>query len=97
MVFNANFNNISVIVVVSFICGGTQSTQRRPLTRRHAASRLQTLSHNVVIVASSTPHMCLKSGLTSHYGFGNKLCILWQLCYIVAVRFIGGGNWSTRG
>jgi hypothetical protein len=30
MVFNATFNNISVIVVVSFIGGGNQSTRRKP-------------------------------------------------------------------
>jgi hypothetical protein len=31
MVFYATFNNISYIVVVSFIGGGNQSTQRKPL------------------------------------------------------------------
>ena len=29
MVFNAIFNNFSYIMVVSFICGGNQSTQRK--------------------------------------------------------------------
>jgi hypothetical protein len=32
MVFNATFNNISVIVAVSFIGGGNRSTMRKPLT-----------------------------------------------------------------
>jgi hypothetical protein len=32
MVFNATFNNISVIVAVSFIGGGNLSTRRKPLT-----------------------------------------------------------------
>ena len=30
MVFNVTFNNISVIVAVSFIGGGNQSTRRKP-------------------------------------------------------------------
>ena len=49
IVFNAIFNHISVIsyVAVSFIHGGNRSTRRK-----HVASHLQTLSHNVV---SSTP------------------------------------------
>ena len=32
MVFNATFNNISVIVAVSFIGGGNQSTWKKPPT-----------------------------------------------------------------
>jgi len=32
MVFNAIFNNISVIVAVSFIGGENRSTRRKPLT-----------------------------------------------------------------
>ena len=32
LVFNATFNNISVIVLASFICGGNRSTQRKPPT-----------------------------------------------------------------
>jgi hypothetical protein len=32
MVFNATFNNISVIVAVSFIGGGNLSTRRKPPT-----------------------------------------------------------------
>ena len=48
MVFNATFNNISVIVfvhvTVSFIGGGNQSTRRKPPTLQ--------ISYNVV---SSTP------------------------------------------
>ena len=46
MVFNATFNNISVIifVAVSFIGGGNQSTRRKPPTLQ--------ISYNVV---SSTP------------------------------------------
>jgi hypothetical protein len=37
MVFNATFNNISVIVAVSFIGGGNQRTRRkqRPVTINH--------------------------------------------------------------
>jgi hypothetical protein len=34
MVFNASFNNISVIVAVSFIGGGKRSTRRKPPTYR---------------------------------------------------------------
>jgi len=30
MVFNASYNNISVIMLVSFIGGGNQSTRRKP-------------------------------------------------------------------
>ena len=46
IVFNATFNNISVISWLSFIGGGNRSTQRkyRPVT-----SHWQTLSHNVVL------------------------------------------------
>jgi hypothetical protein len=53
MVFNATFNNISIISCLSvFFGGGNRSTQRNP---RHVASHWQTISHNVV---SSTPHLC---------------------------------------
>ena len=48
MVFNATFNNISVISCQSvFIGGGNRSTQRKPSTCRNYASHQQTLSHNV--------------------------------------------------
>jgi hypothetical protein len=47
MVFNATFNNISVISWLSFMGGGNLSTRRKPV-----ASHSQTLSHNVVL---STP------------------------------------------
>ena len=38
MVFNATFNNISVVVVVNFIGGGNRSTLRKPLTCRNYIS-----------------------------------------------------------
>ena len=34
MVYNTTFNNISVILAVSFIGGGNQSTRRKPPTCR---------------------------------------------------------------
>ena len=65
MVFNATFNNISVIIVffVSFIGGGNWSTRRKPLARRKS---LKTLSHNVV---SSTPRL---SVIQTHKVSGDK-------------------------
>ena len=67
--FSATFNNISVISV--------KEHRVHEEDQRHAASHWQTLSHNVVIVVLSTPHRpCIKSGLSSHYGFGDKLCTL---------------------
>jgi hypothetical protein len=54
MVFNATFNNISV-VVVSFVGGGNRSTKRK---RRY----WQTLTHYVIVV-SSTPRL---SGIQTH-------------------------------
>ena len=38
LVFNATFNNISVIVVVNFIGGGNRRTLRKPLTCRNYIS-----------------------------------------------------------
>ena len=53
MVFNATFNNISIIniVAVGLIGGGHQSSRRKPPTCRK--SLINTLSHNVVHLAMS--------------------------------------------
>jgi hypothetical protein len=49
MVFNATFNNISVIVVVSFIVGGgNQRTRRKSPTCRKSLTNFK-ISHNVAI------------------------------------------------
>ena len=58
MVFNATFNNISVMEV-SFMGGGNQST-RREKNHRPTANKGQTLSHNIV---SNTPRL---SGIRTH-------------------------------
>jgi len=43
MVFNATFNNISVIIVaVSFIGGGNRSARRKPLTYRKSLTNFIT-------------------------------------------------------
>jgi hypothetical protein len=51
MVFKVTFNNISVIMAVSFIGGGNLSIRRKPLTGRKSQTNFK--SQNVV---SSTPH-----------------------------------------
>jgi hypothetical protein len=63
MVFNATFNNISIIniVAVGLIGGGHQSSRRKPPTCRKSLintptcrkSLINTLSHNVVHLAMS--------------------------------------------
>ena len=65
MVFNATFNNISVIyiMVVSFIDGGNRSTQRTSPTCRKS---LTNLSHNVV---SSRPRL---GGVRTHNISGDR-------------------------
>ena len=52
MVFNATFNNISVILWQSFLV--MKETGKPRESQWPAASHQQTLSHNVV---SSTPHL----------------------------------------
>jgi hypothetical protein len=42
MVFNATFNNIYHIVVVSFIGGGNRSTRRKPATSRKSLTNIIT-------------------------------------------------------
>jgi hypothetical protein len=58
MVFNATFNNISVISWRSFLL--VQETRVPGENHRSVASHCQTLSHNVV---SSTPRL---SGIRTH-------------------------------
>ena len=58
MVFNATFNNISVISLRSVLL--VKETRVPRENHRPAASHLQTISHNVV---SSTPHL---SGIRTH-------------------------------
>ena len=63
MVFNATFNNISVISLRSVLLVEETGENHRP-----AASHLQTLSH-IYKVVSSTP--CL-SGVRTHNVSGNR-------------------------
>jgi hypothetical protein len=42
MMFNATFNNIYHIVVVSFIGGGNRSTRRKPATSRKSLTNIIT-------------------------------------------------------
>jgi hypothetical protein len=53
MVFNATFNNISIIniVAVGLIGGGHQSSRRKPPTCRK--SLINTLSHNVEVALNT--------------------------------------------
>jgi hypothetical protein len=67
MVFNATFNNISVIMAVSFIGGGNRCAQRKPPTYRKS---LANYSHNV---ASSTS--CLSRIRTHNVSCLTLLCL----------------------
>ena len=62
MVFNATFNNISVILWWYFLL--VEETRGPGENHIHVASHWQTLSHNVV---SSTPHNELDSNSQSYW------------------------------
>jgi len=64
MVFNATFNNVSVISCGSVLL--VEDTGEAGENHRPAASHWQILSHNVV---SSTPHM---SGIRTHNVSGDR-------------------------
>jgi hypothetical protein len=64
MVFNATFNNISVISWRSVLSMEETGVPRE--NYRHAASHCQTLSHNAVL---STPHL---SGIRTHNFSGDR-------------------------
>jgi hypothetical protein len=73
-VFNATFNKISVISWQSVLFVEEPGVHEED--QRHAASRWQNVSHNVIIVVSSTPHHVFRYELTLQYRFGYQLCIL---------------------
>jgi hypothetical protein len=61
MMFNANFNNISVMKMVSFIGGGNRSIRRKPIICRMSLNfglyrvvRVSIINENVYINQSST-------------------------------------------
>jgi hypothetical protein len=76
-----NVKNLKAFLTLTIIiCGGLGEYTKKTNNWQQIVGKLIMLYR---------VHLAM-SKICSDITFGNKLCILWQLCYIVAVRFIGG-------
>jgi hypothetical protein len=91
MVLNATFNNISVISWHSFIGKGNQSTQRKSSACCKSLTNYYIMLYWVNLTMSEIRTHNVSGDRWLVYGGQHRFQQYFS--YIVAVTFIGGGNW----